>query len=117
MQYVRILAAACLLLGPALASAQSAPAPGNTSASTPADRSADPLDPGAAVPPLPSPNVLAGYIPFQAQPVAPWRQTNEQVAPAARGTAPAAGTAMPMPASSGSAGAVAPASGGHHQHH
>ncbi|WP_454726117.1 MULTISPECIES: hypothetical protein [Cupriavidus] len=129
MHYARILAAACLLLGPALASAQpggvaagtsaaiSAPTSAPTSAPIPAHAATpgDPLDPGAAVPPLPSPDVLAGYLPFQAQPVAPWRQTNAEVAPAAAGN--------PAPASPGHAsnavdgGATAPAAGGHAQHH
>jgi len=132
MQYVRILAAACLLLGPALASAQSGGAPAATpagpsagqSANKPVDTSAspaatpgDPLDPGAAVPPLPSPDVLAGYLPFQAQPVAPWRQTNAQVTPGAAGNAAPDTGAMPMPAAPGNAGAAAPAPGGHTHHH
>jgi len=135
MQYVRILAAACLLLGPALASAQSGGAPAATpagpsagqSTNKPVDTSAspaspaatpgDPLDPGAAVPPLPSPDVLAGYLPFQAQPVAPWRQTNAQVTPGAAGNAAPDTGAMPMPAAPGNAGAAGPAPGGHTHHH
>ncbi|EHP44776.1 hypothetical protein OR16_02175 [Cupriavidus basilensis OR16] len=102
MHFVRILAAACLVLGPTLSSAQS---------SAPA---ADPLDPRASVPPLPALNVLAGYMPFQAQAIAPWRESNAQVTPPAGKEGPGANAGMSMPASTP---AAKPAAGGHGHHH
>ena len=104
MHFVRILAAACLVLGPTLSSAQS---------SAPA---ADPLDPRASVPPLPALNVLAGYLPFQAQAIAPWRESNAQVTPPAGKDAPGANApmSMPMPAPTP---AAKPAAAGHGHHH
>ncbi|WP_458766081.1 hypothetical protein [Cupriavidus basilensis] len=102
MHFVRILAAACLVLGPTVSSAQS---------SAPA---ADPLDPRASVPPLPAPNVLAGYVPFQAQAIAPWRESNAQVTPMAGKDATGANAPMSMPASTP---AAKPAAAGHGHHH
>ncbi|MHA7683674.1 hypothetical protein [Cupriavidus sp. PET2-C1] len=101
MHFVRILAAACLVLGPTLSSAQS---------SAPA---ADPLDPRASVPPLPAPNVLAGYVPFQAQAIAPWRESNAQVTPTVGKGATGASVPMSMPASTPAARPAA----GHGHHH
>ncbi len=112
MHFVRILAAACWLLGPALSLAQ------------PGAPAANPLDPAASVPPLPALNVLAGYVPFQAQPIAPWRQSNDQVAPAAGN--PPMGMPMSMPAPAGTpdasgkpgqAGGARPEAGAGHAHH
>ena len=100
MHFVRIFAAACLLLGPALSSAQS---------SAPAT---NPLDPGASVPPLPALNVLAGYVPFQAQAIAPWRESNAQVTPPASKDTPSAGA--PTPAGKPATPVQAGASHGHH---
>ncbi|MGO4326606.1 hypothetical protein AB4Z48_19755 [Cupriavidus sp. 2TAF22] len=117
MHFVRFMAAACLLLGPALSSAQPGSGASANAASSPA-APADPLDPGAPVPSLPSLDVLAGYLPFQAQAVAPWRQTNAQVAPGALpAKASDAPAATPGPAAPGNGGGSASAPGGHARHH
>jgi hypothetical protein len=78
MHSVRSFAAAWLMLGPALALAQaSAPA-------APPPQTTDPLavlDPKASVPALPQIAAFEGYHAYQAQAVAPWRQSNAAVSP------------------------------------
>ncbi len=115
MLAVRRMAMAWLLmLVPALAAAQ---------ASAPAADPLDPMNPGAPVPALPDIAPLAGYIPYQAPKVAPWRQSNADVAPARQGrTADAhaghrmAPAGMSSPASE--SGPAEPAAGtAAHEHH
>lgn len=125
MLAVRRMAMAWLLmLVPALAVAQ---------ASAPAANPLDPMNPQAPVPALPDLSPLAGYLPYQAPTITPWRQSNADVAPAGKGAAdPHAGHRMnsatpARPTAQAPASApvvqpdapVAPAAdphAGHHQH-
>lgn len=121
MPAVRIVAVAWLwMLAPALAVAH---------ASAPAADPLDPMNSAAPVPALPDIAPLAGYVPYQAPKVLPWRQSNVDVTPGTEAAAdPHAGhritpgpssapTPAPTPAPPAApASDPTPSHGGHQAH-